>query len=58
MKRPKCMEKPLDWSGVPVVHICPKCGSEMEEWFLGNPNAHACMVCGHEEKVGGCNCDD
>ena len=40
MKRPKCMEKPLDWSGVPIVHICPKCGSEMnkddEHWYCQN----------------------
>jgi Zn ribbon nucleic-acid-binding protein len=37
---------------VPVKNLCPKCGCEMELWFLGNPNAHACMVCGHESKVG------
>jgi NADH pyrophosphatase NudC (nudix superfamily) len=29
MKRPKCMEKPLDWK-VSVKNICPKCGSETE----------------------------
>jgi len=65
MKRPECMEKPLDWSGVPVTHICPKCGSEMEanypidatHYRYDCPN----FYCGHwqvikdirEEKVGG-----
>lgn len=56
MKCSKCMEKPLDWSGVPVKNICPKCGSEMESPWTDEGGGYIdnrvlrCQ-CGHEEKV-------
>ena len=44
---------PIDFSNIPVVNICPKCGSEM--WEGGVPDhpdcTWFCIWCDYEEKV-------
>ena len=58
--KPKCMEKPLDWSGVSVKTLCPKCGSGQGDLYQVVDRGRVlktrwwyCDDCGHEEKVVG-----
>jgi predicted RNA-binding Zn-ribbon protein involved in translation (DUF1610 family) len=48
MKRPKCMEKRI-LDDVPVVNICPKCGSEMFPAYELSQETLACSNCGQEK---------